>query len=54
MTQLIKGSMWDHDKTGSELIAFCTEKFNILDRMEGRTSGLKWVNLYGAHETKGN
>ena len=53
MTQMIKCSMWDHDKGSSnELIAYCFEKYNIIDRQTPKQTGTKWVNLYGTHGSK--
>jgi hypothetical protein len=51
-TQLIKASVWDSDTTHNELIAMHTERFNLLERTNNRDTGVKWVSLYGAPETK--
>ena len=54
MTNLIKASVWDNDVSRNEIIGYINEKYNILDRMDPKTSGIKWINLYGAFENKNN
>ena len=51
-TQIIKISTWDWDAKGNELIAYSFEKFNVIFRLPGRRTGVKWVNMYGAPEYK--
>eukprot|EP01034_Spumella_vulgaris_P027083 gene27083-33756_t len=52
MTQMIKFSVWDKDNTENELIGNITEKFNVIDRMNGRKTDLRWYNMYGCPEFK--
>eukprot|EP00602_Paraphysomonas_sp_CaronLab_P003319 CAMPEP_0185019240 /NCGR_PEP_ID=MMETSP1103-20130426/1865_1 /TAXON_ID=36769 /ORGANISM="Paraphysomonas bandaiensis, Strain Caron Lab Isolate" /LENGTH=1852 /DNA_ID=CAMNT_0027549443 /DNA_START=18 /DNA_END=5573 /DNA_ORIENTATION=+ len=51
-TQTIKFSVWDHDVTGSDLIATVYSKFNMIQKLGGDT-GVHWENLYGAPVSAG-
>lgn len=52
MTQLMKISVYDDDATGAELIGGCFVKFSEIDKSPGRSSQVKYINLYGAPEDK--
>jgi hypothetical protein len=53
MTQTIKVSVWDNDAVKNELIATCYDKFNLIERASRQTTGVRWMNLYGAPESIG-
>jgi len=53
-TNVIKMSMWDYDRFPSpnELIASFYAKYGVIDKISTKTTGVHWVNLYGAPEQK--
>ena len=52
-TNTIKTSVWDHDVTGSDLIASFYDKFNLIEKLPQQRTGVKWVNMYGAPVSAG-
>ena len=40
------------DASGNEMIATFFERWNVLDKRVPKTSGIHWVNMYGAYENK--
>lgn len=52
MTQLVKFGVYDKDSTGSELIANIIMKYNEIEKMIGKSTGLRWFNMYGSPDFK--
>ena len=48
MSDVIKYSVWDWDRTSNSLVSTITEKFNVLNSLSSKRVGPHWCNLYGA------
>ena len=44
-TQVIKGVVWDSDVTENEMIATFSHRWNMLEKMEMRQTGMHWVKF---------
>jgi hypothetical protein len=52
-TQVIKATVWDSNTLPPhQFIATFTHRWNIIEKLEMRQTGMHWVNLYGAPEYK--
>jgi hypothetical protein len=48
MSDIIRYTVWDHDRTGNYLVSTCTDRFNVLNGDSDKSTPPHWRNLYGA------
>mmetsp|Transcript_15392 Transcript_15392/g.31719 ORF Transcript_15392/g.31719 Transcript_15392/m.31719 type:complete len:1960 (+) Transcript_15392:197-6076(+) len=48
MSDIIKYTVWDADRTGNYLVSTCTDRFNVLNGDSDKSTPPHWRNLYGA------
>jgi len=48
MSDIIKYTIWDHDRTGNYLVSTSTDHFNVLNMDSNKFTPPHWRNLYGA------
>jgi len=48
MSDVIRYSIWDWDRTSNSLVSTVTDRFNLLNSLPSKKVGPHWCNLYGA------